>query len=67
MTKVQEKPDVTPVALTDDLTAMTDYVRSLEGRKAIERGLADIQHGRIIEGKDALSTELKRRAEARRV
>jgi predicted transcriptional regulator len=67
MTKVQEKLDVTPVALTDDLTAMTDYVRSPEGRGAIKRGLADIRHGRIIEGKDALSTELKRRAEARRV
>ena len=67
MLKIEEELDVTPVALTDDLSAMTDYVRSLEGRGAIERGLADIRHGRIIEGKDALSTELKRRAETRRI
>ena len=66
MIKVEEKLDVTPVALTDDLTSMTDYTRSAEGRVAIERGLADIRHGRIIEGQGALSAELKRRAEARR-
>ena len=67
MAKVDEKLEVTPVALTDDLTAMTDYVRSPEGRGAIERGVADIGQGRVIEGKGALSAELKRRAAARRV
>jgi hypothetical protein len=66
MTKVEEKLDVTPVALTDDHAAMADYARSPEGRAAIEHGLADIRHGRFIEGKGALSAELKRRAEARR-
>ena len=66
MTQIDEKLDVAPVALTDDLAAMADYARSTEGRAAIERGLADIRQGRFIEGKDALSTELKRRAEARR-
>ncbi len=66
MTKEAEKLDVTPVALTDDITAMADYTRSPEGRAAIECGLADIRQGRIIEGKGALSAELKRRAEARR-
>jgi predicted transcriptional regulator len=45
---------------------MADYARSPEGRAAIERGLADIREGRAIEGKGALSAELKRRAEARR-
>src|SRR5664280_623612 len=43
MIKVEEKLDVTPVALTDDLTSMTDYTRSAEGRVAIERGSADIE------------------------
>ncbi len=66
MTKVEEELDVMPVVLTDDLMAMADYTRSPDGRAAIERGLADIREGRIIEGKDALSAELKRRAEARR-
>ncbi|WP_294538188.1 hypothetical protein [uncultured Rhodoblastus sp.] len=58
--------DVTPVALTDDLAAMSDYVRSAEGRAAIERGLSDIRQGRIIEGGGALAAELKRRATERR-
>ena len=66
MSKVDEQLGIAPVALTDDLTAMTDYARSAEGRAAIERGLADIQHGRFVEGKGALSAELKRRAEVRR-
>ena len=66
MTKIEDKLDVTPVALTDDHAAMADYARSAEGRAAIERGVADIRHGRIIEGAGALSAELKRRAEARR-
>ncbi len=66
MTKVEDKLDVTPVALTDDYAAMADYTRSPEGRAAIERGLADIRHGRIIEGSAALTAELKRRAIARR-
>ena len=66
MTKVEEKLDITPVALTDDVAAMADYARSTEGRTAIERGLADIRHGRFIEGAGALSAELKRRAAARR-
>ena len=42
MSEIEEQLDVAPVALTDDLTAMTDYARSPEGRAAIERGLADI-------------------------
>ncbi len=66
MIKVEVELFVTPVALTDDYAAMADYARSAEGRAAIERGVADIQQGRIIEGVGALSAELKRRAEARR-
>ncbi len=66
MTKVEDKLDVTPVALTDDYAAMANYARSPGGRAAIERGVADIRQGRIIEGAGALSAELKRRAEARR-
>ena len=66
MTKVDDKLDVTPVALTDQLTAMAEYASSREGRAAIQRGLADIRDGRIIEGKGTLSAVLKRRAEARR-
>lgn len=68
MAKAAEKhlAHVTPVALTDDLAAMSDYVRSTEGRAAIERGLADIRHGRTIEGKGALAAELKARAARRR-
>ena len=65
MTKVDDKLDVTPVALTDELTAMVEYASSPEGRAAIERGLADIRDGRIIEGKGTPAV-LKRRAEARR-
>jgi hypothetical protein len=57
--------DVMPVALTDDLAAMSDYVRSAEGRAAIERGLSDIRQGRTIEGGGALAAELKRRATER--
>jgi hypothetical protein len=67
MTKVEDKLDVAPVALTDDYAAMADYARSPEGRAAIERGLVDVRQGRIIEGPGALSAELKRRAEARHV
>jgi len=66
MTKVADKLDVTPVAFTDDLAEMADYLRSPEGRAAIERGLQDIEHGRMFEGKGALAAELKRRAEERR-
>jgi len=66
MIKVEEELDVAPIALTDDHAAMADYARSPEGRAAIKAGLADIRHGRFIEGKGALSAELKRRAEARR-
>jgi len=65
MTKTAKKPDIAPVALTDDVAAMTDYVRSPEGRGAIVRGLSDIREGRVITGKHALSVELKRRAAAR--
>jgi hypothetical protein len=57
---------MTPIALTHDLTAMADYVRSIDGREAIERGLSDIRQGRIIEGEDALAAELKQRAGVRR-
>lgn len=66
MSAAAQKPSATPVALTDDVTAMAAYVRSPEGRAAIERGLADLREGRTIEGNDALATELKRRAAARR-
>ncbi|GEM_PF-6998202 len=66
MTKTADKLDVTPIALTDEVAAMTDYVRSPGGRAAIERGLSDIRQGRVIEGKDALAVELKKRAATRR-
>ncbi len=66
MIKTAEKNVATPVALTDDAAGMADYVRSPEGRAAIERGLADIRRGRTLEGKDALACELKRRAGIRR-
>jgi hypothetical protein len=66
MTKTVPTPTVTPVALTDDVAAMADYVRSAEGREAIERGLSDIKHGRVLAGANALSPELKRRAASRR-
>jgi hypothetical protein len=66
MTKTAEIMDVTPIALTDDVTAMADYVRSAQGREAIERGLSDIQQGRTIEGEGKLADELKRRAAIRR-
>jgi hypothetical protein len=57
---------LTPVALTDDVAEMADYVRSREGREAIEMGLRDIQEGRTLEGKGMLANELKRRAKERR-
>jgi len=56
---------LTPVALTDDVAEMADYVRSPEGRAAIEAGLLDIQEGRTLEGTGALAVELKRRAKER--
>lgn len=62
----KKTPAASPVVLTDELTAMAAYVRSPEGRAAIERGRADIREGRTIAGKDALATELNRRAAARR-
>jgi len=58
--------EIAPVALTDDFAGMADYVRSVEGRAAIARGIADLQQGRIIEGENALAEELTRRAAARR-
>ena len=61
MAKVAESLDVTPIAFTDDLAEMADYVRSPEGRAAIERGLQEIEDGRMFEGTDALASELKRR------
>jgi predicted transcriptional regulator len=54
-----------PVVLTDDVADMSDYVRSREGRAAIEAGLSDIQEGRTLEGEGVLARELKRRAEER--
>ena len=67
MTQTAERLDViTPVAITDDLTAMADYVRSADGRQAIERGMADIRDGRTIAGEDALASELNKRASIRR-
>ena len=64
MEKLRDK--LTPIALTDDVAEMADYVRSKEGREAIEMGLLDIQEGRTLEGKGALAIELKRRAKERR-
>jgi hypothetical protein len=58
--------EAAPVALTDDLAGMADYVRSVEGRAAIARGIADLREGRIIEGENALAEELTRRAAVRR-
>ena len=55
MTKIEEKLEIAPVALTDDFAAMADYARSPEGRAAVERGLADIRQGRFIEGPGALA------------
>jgi len=66
MTKLADRMDVAPIALTDEVTGMADYVRSPEGREAIERGLSDIRQGRIIEGEGALAIELNRRAGIRR-
>jgi hypothetical protein len=66
MTKVAEKPEPTPIAFTEDVTAMADYVRSVEGRDAIERGLSDVRQGRVIRGENALAVELSRRAALRR-
>ena len=66
MVKVKEILDEIPIALTDDVAAMADYVRGTEGHAAIQRGLADLQAGRIISGKGTLAAELKRRAVQRR-
>jgi len=66
MTKILPTPTVTPAALTDDVAAMTDYVRSAKGREAIEHALSDIKHGRVIAGANVLAPELKRRAASRR-
>jgi hypothetical protein len=66
MTKTVPTPTVTPVALTDDVAAMAGYVRSAKGREAIEHGLSDIKHGRVIAGANALASELKRRSANRR-
>jgi hypothetical protein len=52
--------------LTGDVAELADYVRSREGREAIETGLLDIQEGRTLEGKGTLALELKRRATERR-
>jgi hypothetical protein len=60
MTKILPTPTVAPVALTDDVAAMADYVRSAKGLEAIERG-------RVIAGANALAPALKRRAANRRV
>jgi hypothetical protein len=45
---------------------MADYVRSAAGRQAVERGLSDLQQGRVTAGASALAVELKRRAASRR-
>lgn len=66
MTKVVEKPEPTPIAFTQDVTGMADYVRSVEGREAIERGLSDVRQDRVIKGENALAVELSRRAAIRR-
>jgi hypothetical protein len=66
MTKVAEKPELAPIAFTEDVTAMADYVRSVEGREAIERGLIDIRQGRVVKGENSLAVELSRRAAIRR-
>ena len=66
MENVTQNLEVTPVLITDDFTEMADYVRTTEGRLAIERGLTDIREGRVIDGRGALATELGRRAGERR-
>ena len=64
--KIADKLDVTPVAFTNDVAEMADYVRGPRSRAEIEGGLRDIQEGRTIEGRGALAAELTRRAETRR-
>jgi hypothetical protein len=54
-----------PLATTDDMTGMADYIRSPEGRAAVERGVSDLRQGRVIRGKGSLSAEMRRRAAAR--
>ena len=66
MVKVKETLDEMPIALTDEVAAMADYVRSAEGRASIQHGLADLQADRNISGKGALAAELNRRAASRR-
>jgi hypothetical protein len=66
MAKTTEQIEAIPVAFTSDMTAMADYVRSAAGRQAVERGLSDLQQGRVTAGASALAVELKRRAASRR-
>ena len=66
MSQTLEKAKYAPIALTDETAEMSDYVRGAAGRKAIDRGLADIRRGRIFTGKNALALELRRRASNRR-
>ena len=66
MTNVAKEPEITAVPLTEDVAAMSEYVRSPNGRAAIRKGLDDIRAGRVVEGRGALAAELSRRAEARR-
>ncbi len=54
------------VPMTDDVAEMADYVRSREGREAIESGLRDFQEGMTLDGRGALASELKKRARERR-
>jgi hypothetical protein len=61
-----EKLDVTPALISDDFAEMTDYVRTAEGRRAIERGFSDIREGRVIDEKGSLSADLGRWAGERR-
>ena len=46
------------IALTDDVTAMDDYVRSEQGRAALDRGLSDIADSRAQSSQTRISTTL---------
>jgi hypothetical protein len=66
MTKMSSPPPIEPVALSDDVTGMADYVRGSKGRSAIARGLLDVEEDRVLIGENALLRELRRRASSRR-
>ena len=48
--------DVTAIALTDDVTVVADYVHNAEGRAASDRGLFNIEQGRVFVRENTLAT-----------